>query len=58
MKRVILWFTFIVFGLSETVCQHLSATDSGKYRINLPDYWKHGNKIWRILTDKLPLVCE
>lgn len=29
-----------------------------KYRINLPDYWGHGNKVWQILTEKLPLVCE
>ncbi|NOT51186.1 MAG: hypothetical protein HOP10_07905 [Chitinophagaceae bacterium] len=29
-----------------------------KYRINLPDYWGHGNKVWNILTEKLPLVSE
>lgn len=38
--------------------QHLSNTDTGKYRINLPAYWGKGNKVWQILTDKLPLVCE
>lgn len=32
--------------------------NENKYRINLPDYWEKGNKIWEILTDKLPLVCE
>lgn len=31
--------------------------DTGKYRINLPGYWKAGNKVWEILTEKLPLVC-
>ncbi len=38
--------------------QHLSNIDVNKYSIRLPSYWKPGNKIWKILTDKLPLVCE
>ncbi|HEV7782548.1 MAG TPA: hypothetical protein VGO58_14840 [Chitinophagaceae bacterium] len=29
-----------------------------KYSINLPDYWGKGNKVWQVLIDKLPLVCE
>lgn len=29
-----------------------------KYRIDLPDYWGKGNKAWKILTEKLPIVCE
>ena len=32
--------------------------NENKFRINLPDYWGHGNKVWQILTEKLPLVCE
>ena len=38
--------------------QKLSNVDTGKYSIRLPDYWKRGDKIWQILNDKLPLVCE
>lgn len=38
--------------------QTLSATDTGKYRIDLPSYWRPGNKIWQILSDKLPQVCS
>lgn len=29
-----------------------------KYKINLPDYWKHGSKVWKKLTERLPQVCE
>ncbi|MCX6319602.1 MAG: hypothetical protein NTW29_20155 [Bacteroidetes bacterium] len=29
-----------------------------KYKINLPEYWKHGNKVWRKLTERLPQICE
>lgn len=38
--------------------QSLTAIDTGKYRINLPAHFKPGNKAWRILDEKLPLVCE
>jgi hypothetical protein len=38
--------------------QKITAINEDKYRINLPDYWKPGNKVWQILTDKLPQVCE
>ena len=31
--------------------------DTTKYRINLPSYWKLGDKVWEILTDALPKVC-
>ena len=46
------------------ICQAASSQESilkinqDKYRINLPDYWGKGNKVWQILNDKLPLVCE
>ena len=39
--------------------QHFTkATDTTKFRIFLPSYWKPGHKAWRILNEKLPLVCE
>ena len=41
-----------------TNAQTLSSIDTNKYRLDLPDYWKAGSKVWRILSDKLPLVCE
>ena len=58
MKRLLVWSVLLIFSLSETAGQRLSLPDSNKYRINLPGYWKPGNKIWRILTDKLPLICQ
>ena len=50
------FFLFLISIISSG--QSLSEIDSSKYKINLPDYWKPGNKIWRILNDKLPQVCE
>lgn len=35
-----------------------SQVKENKYRINLPEYWGKGNKVWKILTDKLPQACE
>jgi hypothetical protein len=29
-----------------------------KYKINLPEYWKPGNKVWKKLTERLPQICE
>lgn len=58
MKSFLLSFTFLAAWYSGADGQHLPAPDSGKYRVNLPDYWRPGNKIWQILNDKLPLVCE
>lgn len=40
------------------ISQSLTNIDTGKYRINLPAHFKPGNKAWRILDEKLPLVCE
>ncbi|MEO6611485.1 MAG: hypothetical protein ABIT05_05110 [Chitinophagaceae bacterium] len=55
MKKILVCYALVAcFG---TVMQ-ASPPDTTKYRINLPSYWKPGNKIWEILTDKLPLVCE
>jgi hypothetical protein len=58
MKRILLFLSILCFVNATTDAQTLAAVDTGKYRINLPDYWKPGNKVWRVLTDKLPLVCE
>src|SRR5258705_1537851 len=58
MKKDIGCFIFFLLSSFLTYGQHLSATDTNKYSIHLPDYWRPGNKVWRILNDKLPLVCE
>ncbi|MBI5857246.1 MAG: hypothetical protein HZB42_06315 [Sphingobacteriales bacterium] len=58
MKIFLSFCVFLSVCSSVAVSQHLNRIDTNKYRINLPDYWKPGNKIWQILSDKLPLVCE
>ncbi len=35
-----------------------TAVNENKYRINLPDYWGRGNKVWKVLIDRLPQICE
>ncbi len=58
MKRMTCLLAFVLFFAAFAAAQNLAAIDTGKYRINLPDYWRPGNKIWQVLTDKLPIVCE
>jgi hypothetical protein len=58
MKKITCLLSLVFFFSAFSPAQNLADTDTGKYRINLPDFWKPGNKIWEILTDKLPLVCE
>jgi hypothetical protein len=58
MKNLLLCFFLSVFCLSKTEGQRILPVDSNKYRIDIPDYWKPGNRVWKILTDKLPLVCN
>ena len=58
MKNFILNFIFVLFICLSSAGQRLSDIDTGKYTINLPQYWKPGNKVWQILTDKLPTVCD
>ena len=51
--------TLTFFLLFFSICisaQPKAIVDTNKYRINLPDYWKPGNKVWKILDEKLPLV--
>ncbi|HEV7782442.1 MAG TPA: hypothetical protein VGO58_14305 [Chitinophagaceae bacterium] len=58
MKKTVCLLGLVFFLSAFSGAQNLATVDTGKYRINLPDYWKPGNKIWEILTDKLPMVCE
>ena len=55
--RNILPFLFLLFATSIYGKDPNLPRDTNKYRINLPDHWKPGNKVWQILNDKLPLVC-
>lgn len=58
MRGAVVFLAVSLFSFSPTEAQHLASIDSNKYRINLPDYWKPGQRIWRILSDKLPVVCD
>lgn len=58
MKKLLSCFIFFTCLMLPCISQDLHKTDTGKYRINLPDYWGRGNKVWQVLTDKLPLICE
>lgn len=58
MKSSVIFFLLGCLLSSDLCAQSLAQIDENKYRIILPDYWKPGNKVWKILTDKLPGVCE
>jgi hypothetical protein len=58
MKNIAACFLISICSLTEIAGQSLSTVDSNKYSIDLPEYWKPGNRVWKILTDKLPLVCN
>src|SRR5688572_2534354 len=58
MKNLLLFFIFCFLLFSVAGGQSKLPLDTRKYRLELPDYWKPGNKIWRILSDKLPLVAR
>lgn len=58
MKNFILSLSLLLFISISSSGQRLSDIDTNKYSIHLPSYWKPGNKIWEILTDKFPIVCE
>ncbi len=58
MKKILICYALYACCIPGITAQRLSSLDTGKYRINLPSYWKPGNKIWEILTEKLPIVCE
>jgi hypothetical protein len=58
MKNLFFIFYLLVCFLEQTNGQRVLPIDTNKYRIDLPEYWKPGNRVWKILTDKLPLVCN
>ena len=58
MKNHLLFSIFCLLLISVAGGQSKLPLDTAKYRLELPDYWKPGNKIWQILSDKLPLVAE
>ncbi|HEY6064248.1 MAG TPA: hypothetical protein VIV35_11600, partial [Chitinophagaceae bacterium] len=58
MKNMVCCFVLSVSCLARATGQRLPTVDSNKYRIDLPEYWKPGNRVWKILTDKLPLICD
>jgi hypothetical protein len=58
MKNFLCCFFLSLCCICEVFGQNLSIVDSNKYRIELPEYWKPGNRVWKILTDKFPLVCN
>jgi hypothetical protein len=59
MKSALILLLSVSF-LSHTLTAQnkLPGVEENKYRINLPDYWGKGNKVWDKLIDKLPVVCE
>jgi hypothetical protein len=58
MKNLVFCFFLSVYCLAGATAQRLATVEPNKYRIDLPEYWKPGDRVWKILTDKLPLVCE
>ncbi len=59
MKRFFLpTATLLLLSFSAIAQKKSLPLNENKYRIDLPDYWGHGNKAWKILTEKLPLVSE
>lgn len=58
MKRFSFLLSLFFLLNAGAFSQKASSPDENKYRINLPDFWKPGNKVWQILTNKLPVVCE
>jgi hypothetical protein len=57
MKKLLHCLILLLGFTSPLFPQSKNSPDTNKYRLNLPDYWKPGNKVWRILDDKLPTVA-
>jgi hypothetical protein len=55
---IIILICVSVITHAATAQNKLPGVEENKYRINLPDYWAKGNKVWKELIDKLPVVCE
>ena len=51
-----LFFCFLLFCCT-SLGQQRKAVSEQKFRINLPGYWKAGNKAWQILPDHLVEIC-
>jgi hypothetical protein len=58
MKNVLLFLFLYPTLIISAQESNKRPVNENKYRINLPDYWGKGNKVWMILTEKLPIVCE
>jgi hypothetical protein len=58
MRKTILCFIILAGTAMMAICQPSKKIKYNKYQINLPGYWKPGNKVWQILSDKLPEVCD
>lgn len=59
MRKILTPFICILFFGHPLLAQDKKLKlNENKYRINLPDYWGKGHKVWRALADNLPLVCE
>jgi len=60
MKRVYLISACVVFLYFASAGQQTNTKkfNETKYRIDLPDFWGKGNKAWKVLTEKLPVICE
>lgn len=60
MKKILLLFVLVstATAFGQKIQKKSATIKENKYRINLPDYWGKGNKVWKILIDKLPQICE
>lgn len=56
MKNIFI-ILLLVAGSEQMRAQPARLNES-KFRINLPDFWRPGNKIWKTLPEKLPAICE
>ncbi|MEO6613292.1 MAG: hypothetical protein ABIT05_15515 [Chitinophagaceae bacterium] len=56
--KLLLLLPALLLSMAITAQKNTSQVKNDKYRINLPSYWGKGHKVWKILIDKLPLVCE
>ncbi len=57
-NNIFLLLVISCISLTTTAQQTSEKIDTNKYRINLPDYWEKGNKVWKVLNDRLPAICE
>lgn len=56
--KFILLVAATMLSLIVTAQKKSTAVNNDKYRVNLPDYWGKGHKVWKVLIDKLPVACE